>query len=146
MARDKRPTSRIVALLDGGEADEQVIELSCLLARQRQATLFLVRPIVVERSLPLDATMPEASAAAQAVLARARRTAERYSCDVETRELKTRDAAGALIDEAADLGCDLIVLGVAGEGHGANSPQVIAEQVMHQAPCPVWVYRQRPGH
>ena len=143
MASDKPQTNRIIALIDGGPADEPVIEMACLLARHKEAQLYIVRAIMVERTLPLDASLPEASQGARAVLVRAQRAAARYQCAAQTRELRTRDIATALVDEAADLGCNVIVLGFAGEQRGIGSPMAIAEQVMRHAACPVWVYRGR---
>ena len=142
---DERPkTCRLIVLLSGGPADEPVIEMACLLARQKGAQLYLVHPVVVERSLPLDAAMPEATERARVGLDRGRQLAARHGCPAQARELRTRDVAAALVDEAADLGCDEIVLSVTEGQRGIGSPLAIAEQILRQAPCPVWLYRGKP--
>lgn len=144
MPSEKQRTCRLIVLLSGGPADEPVVEMACLLARQRGAQLYLVHAILVERSLALDAPLPEAVERARTALDRAQRVAAAQGCPAQTRELRTRDVAAALVDEAADLGCDEIVLGVAGEQRGMAAPLAIAEQVLRQAPCPVWIYRGHP--
>lgn len=140
MAQDNAMT-RVIALVTGGALDEPMIEMACLLARRQRAQLFLVAALVVERTLRLDAPLAEASGQAHLALERAQAVAARMGCAAETRELRTRDVATALVDEAADLGCDHIVMGFSGEARG--SAWMLVEQVLRNAPCSVWVYRSR---
>ncbi len=134
-------TTRVVALVTGDAVDEPMIEMACMLARRQNAQLFMVAALVVERSLPLDAPLTEAAAQVRRALERAKSIASCMGSVAETRELRTRDVAAALVDEAADLGCDHIILGFAGEARGPG--WTVAEQVLRNAPCSVWLHKLR---
>ena len=135
---------RILVPVNGGALDEQTVQLAAETAQRTGGDLTLVSVVVVDRTLPLDAELPEAVAKAEAALDRAERIADRCGVTHTSELLQARATGPAIVDEARTRGVDLIVLGIAyrkrfGEFYlGQTTPFVL-----EHAPCRTWVVREK---
>jgi nucleotide-binding universal stress UspA family protein len=103
---------RAVIGLSGGPTDALVVRLACDLARPDKAALVGVHVVEVDWSHDLADDVASGNEAASAVLDVAEGEAERNGCRMETSLLQARDVGAALVDEAAALGADLLIVGL----------------------------------
>jgi nucleotide-binding universal stress UspA family protein len=67
---------------------------------------------------------------------------------IVTREVRSGDVAGEVVDVARETQAGLIVMSSHGHRRQALALGSIAEKVLHAAPCPIWVVRgpTQPKH
>ncbi len=129
----------LVPLLDDPEP-ERAVELACRLAADDSATVVAAVVIEIPPLLPLDAHMLVEEAAARALLERAGATADRYGVRLLPRLVRTREAAGAIVDLVRSERAELVVLGASAHGRtgsAAGSLGASARRVLETAPCRV---------
>lgn len=154
-AKDERGTEKTVAG-PGTEGDIEVIvsdkqlvrelvPLACLLAKKARSRIHLISIIEVPRTLPLAASLKQEVQQAEALLAEALTLTEKAGCDAEAEVVQVREAAPAIIDEARDHHCGLIIL-----GQGPNTDHrmhndvgKVIPYVLTHAPCRVWVIQDQ---
>jgi APA family basic amino acid/polyamine antiporter len=102
---------RLVVPIVGTEESEQALGLAFHLAADKGATVTAVTVIEVPLELPLDAALPEAEAAANAMLDDARAAGELRGVRVVTRLVRDRDAGEAIVRETASRQAEIVVLG-----------------------------------
>jgi len=136
-------TGDIAVVVDGKKLDIELVRLACLMAKRARRKVHLVHVIEVPRTLPLKATLTQESEQADKLLNEALAVAEEAGCDAVAEVVQARDAGPAIVDEAKDHSCALIMLGSVrhtNKGHttqnelGKTIPFVLAN-----APCRVWV-------
>lgn len=103
---------RAVLGLNGGPTDPLVVRLGCRLVHEQHADLIAVHVVEVDWSHDLSQDISSNNDAAAAVLDRAEAIAEKAGVRLQTALLQARDVGAALVDEASELGADLIVLGL----------------------------------
>jgi nucleotide-binding universal stress UspA family protein len=103
---------RAVIGLSGGPVDALVVRLACDLTRPFKAALVGVHVVEVDWTHDLAEDVASGNETASAVLDVAEGVAERNGCRMETSLLQARDVGAALVDEAAALGADLLVVGL----------------------------------
>jgi nucleotide-binding universal stress UspA family protein len=89
---------------------------------------------------PLDEEIPEEDEKAAASLAEARLLGADHGVEVETKTVRARSIGQAIVEQATELGVDLIVLGSSPRWRRQSrffSPTV--EYVLKKAPCEVLV-------
>ena len=91
---------------------ERAVELACRLGGEQKAELILVYVIEVPRTLPLDASLPEADMQAKEALKEAEEIAVRHGFKPELRIGRAREAGDKIIRVAKDLDVDVIVMGI----------------------------------
>jgi nucleotide-binding universal stress UspA family protein len=135
---------RAVIALNGSPSDARVVRLVAEQARLAKAELIAVHVVEIDWTLPLDTDIASRSETVQQVLDSAEAVAEESKQRLEPVLLQARDVGAAIVDEAAERGADLIVLGVpfrtrfGGEfAIGRTIPYVL-----QSAPCAVWVVRE----
>ena len=135
---------RAVIALNGSPSDARIVRLVAEQARLAKAELIAVHVVEIDWTLPLDTDIASRSEAVQQVLDSAEAVAEESKQRLEPVLLQARDVGAAIVDEAAERGADLIVLGVpfrtrfGGEfAIGRTIPYVL-----QNAPCAVWVVRE----
>ncbi len=135
---------RILVPVNGSDLDAEAVQLAAGTAQRTGGELILVSIVVVDRTLPLDADLPEAVSKAEAALDRAERVADRYHVTHTSELLQARATGPAIVDEARSRNADLIVLGISyrkrfGEFYlGQTTPFVL-----EYAPCRTWVVREK---
>ena len=107
------PFKRAVLALNGGPTDELVVRYACELARSGHGEVIAMHVVEVDWSRDLAEDVSSDNVEASAILDRAEAIAEKYRVGVQTELLQARDVGAALVDEAAELRADTIVLGLA---------------------------------
>lgn len=146
LGRDQKrlpDAERILVPVRGEPADQQALLLAGEIARHTKGTLYIVYIIEVPRTLPLHASSETELDRAESILSQMEGICERQHIRAETELLQARQAGPAVVDEAAERGVDLIIIGMSykrryGEFTLGNSIPYILEH----ASCPVWVLRE----
>lgn len=134
---------RVLVPTDGSQASLEAVEFACALVRRTKGQVLVVHVIEVPRALPLDADMAERVQRGEEILAAAEGVADQADYRVEADLLQAREAAHAVVDEAAEQGADAIILGV--EYHrpfGEFQLGSTTQYVLKNARCLVLVRRQ----
>jgi nucleotide-binding universal stress UspA family protein len=135
---------KILVSVIGTKADEEAIKLACRLAKKDKAKIWVVYVITIKRSLPLEAEIESETKKAEEILDHAERVAEEEDYEAETDVIQAREAGLAIVDEAAERGVDLIMLGVPYKRRfGQFSLGTVVPYVLTNAPCRVILYRER---
>src|SRR5213080_2720476 len=136
-------TGDIAVVVEGKKLDNELVRLACLMAKKAKRKVHLVHIIEVPRTLPLKAVLTKESEHADKLLTDALTIADEAGCEAVAEVVQTRDAGPAIVDEAKDHGCALILLGLvrnAQKGHGmGNDLGRTVPFVLANAPCRVWV-------
>ena len=134
---------KILVPIIGTEADEEAMKLACRLAKKDRGKIWAVYVITVQRTLPLDAEVEPEIKKAEDILDHMEMVAEEQDYEVETDVLQAREAGPAIIDEAAERGVDLILIGVKYKRRfGQFSLGNVVPYVLKNSPCPVILYHQ----
>ena len=135
-------TGDIAVIVEGKKLDNELVRLACLMAKKAKRKVHLVHIIEVPRTLPLKAVLTKESEQADRLLTKALSIAEDSGCEAVAEVVQARDAGPAIVDEAKDHGCALVMLGlvrnslhkVPNNDLGKTIPYVLTN-----APCRVWV-------
>jgi len=134
---------KILVSVTGTEIDDEALRLACRLAKKDKAKIWAVYVIAVKRSLPLEAEIESEIKKAESVLDRAQTVAEEEDYEVETDVLQAREAGPAIVDEAAERGVDLILMGISYKRlFGQFSLGTAVPYVLTNAPCRVILYHE----
>ena len=106
------PFRRAVLGLNGGATDELVVRFAAEIARTYKAQLCALHIVEVDWSHDLEEDVSSGNVEASAILDRAEAIAEKYHVRVESELIQARDVGAALVDEAAALDADTIILGL----------------------------------
>jgi nucleotide-binding universal stress UspA family protein len=138
----------IAVIVDGKKLDNELVRLACLMAKRAKRKVHLVHIIEVPRTLPLKATLTKESEYADKLLNESLAIADEAGCEAVAEVVQTRDAGPAIVDEAKDHGCALIMLGLVRnmhKGHGTGSDLgKTVPYVLANAPCRVWLVQDPP--
>jgi nucleotide-binding universal stress UspA family protein len=104
--------ARAVLGLNGGPTDPLVVGAAGRLGKQARTEVIAVHVIEVDWMHDLADVVPGSQQRASEVLDRAEAQAERSGLTLKTTLLQARDVGAAIVDEAAAVGADLIVLGL----------------------------------
>jgi K+-sensing histidine kinase KdpD len=136
-------TGDIAVIVDGKKLDNELVRLACLMAKRAKRKVHLVHIIEVPRTLPLKATLTKESEYADKLLNEAMVIADEAGCEAVAEVVQTRDAGPAIVDEAKDHACALIMLGLVRDTHKGQSVSNYLGKtipfVLAHAPCRVWV-------
>lgn len=136
--------SKILVPVKGHAVDDQVIRLACITARQYKAKVSVLHVIEMRRSLPLEAENAPEIQHAEEILEHVSQVAREAGYQVQTELLQARAVAPVLLEEAADRGSDLIIMGV------PYRPPLeefyigsTVRYILKNAVCPVWLCREQ---
>src|SRR5437763_13465927 len=101
----------IAVIVDGKKLDNELVRLACLMAKRARRRVHLVHVIEVPRTLPLKAVLTKESEYADKLLTEALAIAEEAGCDAVAEVVQAREAGSAIVEEARDQNCALILLG-----------------------------------
>jgi nucleotide-binding universal stress UspA family protein len=135
---------RAVLGLNGGPTDPMVVKLGCELARPHKAELVAIHVVEVDWTRELSEEIATANEAASAVLDMAEALAEKHGQSLEPELLQARDVGAAIVDEAASLEADLIILGLPYRKRFGGDFAIgrTVPYVFQNAPCGVLVARE----
>ena len=135
--------SKILVPVTGTKADDEAIRLACRLAKKNKAKIWAVYVITVKRSLPIEAEIETETRKAEEILDNTEKVAEEEDYEVTTDVLQAREAGLAIVDEAAEQGVDLILMGIPYKRHfGQFSLGTVVPYVLINAPCRVILYHE----
>lgn len=136
----------ILVATDFSECAEQALDYAVALAGKLEAKIHLLNVIVIpamaipEVGVAVTSTLMDSTVRTQQA-GLDKLVSQRAPANIETM-LRTGDARDVIIDEARELGADLIVMGTHGR-RGVRRALIgsIAESVVRTAPCPVLTIR-----
>jgi nucleotide-binding universal stress UspA family protein len=105
--------NRILVPMKLGVIGEEMIATAVKLAQDHGAEVIALHAIRVPLELPLDAPMFEEEERAEASIAEAKLLGSDHGVRVEGVTIRTRSIGNSIVDQAKELGADLIVLGSA---------------------------------
>jgi K+-sensing histidine kinase KdpD len=133
-------TGDIAVVLAGDKLDSNLVYLGCQMARGARRKVHLLHVIEVPRALALPAVLAKEFERADELLNAAIHLAVKIGCEAGACVIQARDAGCAIVDEARDHRCSLLLIGlVRSKKHilqddlGKTIPYVLAH-----APCKVW--------
>ena len=135
---------RVVVALNGGPSDARIVRLAAEATRESKGELIAIHVVEIDWTLPLDADIAGRSEEVQRVLDTAETAAEAFKQPLEPVLLQARDVGAAIVDEAAERGADLIVLGVPFRTRfgGEFAIGQTIPYVLQNAPCTVLIVRE----
>jgi K+-sensing histidine kinase KdpD len=130
-----------IAVVIGGETlDSNLVYLGCQMAKGAKRKVHLVHIIEVPRSLPLKAVLEKESDRADKLLGSAMEIAERVGCEAVAEVVQARDAGPAIVDEAKDHNCSLVLIGLTRQTtRTTNDLGKTVPYVLANAQCRVWL-------
>jgi nucleotide-binding universal stress UspA family protein len=136
--------THIVVPIVGNPEDEVAIGLAAMFGKRNKAKVTAVYVVEVKRSLPIDSELPAESEQGQRLLDQAEEMARHLDCMVDVDLLQARAAGPAIVDEAAALHADLIIMGLPYHARfGSYRLGETSNYVLSHATCRVWLVRDR---
>ncbi|HEU5226972.1 MAG TPA: universal stress protein [Ktedonobacteraceae bacterium] len=132
-------TGDIAIVIGGDKLDFNLVYLGCQMAKGAKRKVHLVHVIEVPRALPLKAVLTNESERADHLLHSAMEIAERVGCEAIAEVVQARDAGTAIVDEAKDHHCALLLIGFVRSDSKTNNLGKIVPYVLANAPCRVWL-------
>jgi nucleotide-binding universal stress UspA family protein len=134
--------SHVLVPVSGGKSDAHALKIVSRLIEPRDAEVTAVYVIEVAQSLPLDAELPDEIDRGEKALETAEGVAKSFcgsKCDFFTTDLlQARSAGAAIVDEAIDRHCDLIVMTAkCCSVHGKRNVSETVSYVLKNASCEV---------
>ena len=130
--------------IDKSPASQHGLELACRLAgATKGGRVHVVYVVEVNRRLPIDADLPQATEEGEHAIADAEGAVRKHKIICDGEILQARDTGHAIVDEAVELGVDSIVLGVMRREQEGGPLDLgkTADYVLRHAPCDVVVVR-----
>lgn len=132
--------------IDGSRAAMHALGATCGIARRSHASVAALHVIEVPRSLPVEAELPVEFERGEAILAEAEALGRRLDVSVAGQILQARSAGVAVVDEAAALEADAIVIGLDYyRPYGKFELGQVPLYVLGNAHVLVWVIRYPTG-
>ncbi len=140
-------TGDIAVVIAGEKLDANLVYIGCQMAKGAKRKVHLVHVIEVPRALPLNATLTQESERADKLLKSALELAERVGCDAVAEVVQARDAGSAIVEEAKDHHCSLILIGQVRHGTRQLDMGKTVSYVLANSPCRVWLVQDpNPVH
>src|SRR2546421_6602400 len=141
-------TGDVAVVVCGDKLDTNLVHLGCQMAKGAKRRVHLVHVIEVPRALPLKAVLAQESERADKLLQSAMDIAERIGCEAVAEVVQARDAGSAIVDEAKDHHCALLLIGLVRSGCKADKDLgKTVPYVLANAPCRVWLVQDpAPQH
>jgi nucleotide-binding universal stress UspA family protein len=137
---------KILVPTSGTLYSERGIELACRLGEEQKAEVYLVTVIEVPRTLPLEASLPDAEAKAEDIIKRGGEIVSLRGLPAKGEVKRGRVAGEEIIRVAKDWDADLIVMGIRSEIRMAQ--EILgrtSDLVLRRAPCEVILNKLSAG-
>ncbi len=135
----------IVVVIGSEKLDFDLVNLGCRMAKSAKRKVHLVYVIEVPRTLPLKAVLEQDSERANKLLGSALQIAERIGCEAIAEVVQARDAGSAIVEEAKDHHCALILIGSTRRANQGNDIGKTIPYILTHAPCRVWLVQDPPS-
>jgi nucleotide-binding universal stress UspA family protein len=150
MGKQTADFQRILVPVSGAACDAHAIKIVSRLIEPKRAEVTAVYVIEVAQSLPLDAELPDeidrGERALQSAESVARQLCGSRNDFISTDLLQARSAGAAIVDEASERQCDLIVMtSSCTEIHGKRHVSETVSYVLKNAPCEVMLLSVPPS-
>ena len=133
-------TGDIAIVICGEKLDSNLVHLGCQMAKGAKRKVHLVHVIEVPRSLPLKAVLSQESERANKLLNFALEVATKVGCEAIAEVVQARDAGSAIVEEAKDHHCSLLLIGLVRDGKPISTDiSKTVQYVLAHAPCRVWL-------
>lgn len=149
-----RPAKRrnILISVSGTKLDQELVSLACQIAREKRdrkniaTSVVAVYGIQVPQTLPIDAEMTEETREANTALDTAQKVAAGTHTTIEPEIIQSRHYGQSLVEEADSHECALLILGLPYRmtRSGRFEMGEVAEYVLKNASCRVWIVRGQP--
>jgi K+-sensing histidine kinase KdpD len=144
-ALGQNATGDIAVVIGNEKLDLDLVNLGCRMAKSAKRKVHLVHVIEVPRALPLKTELKNESERANKLLGSALQIAERIGCDAVAEVVQARDAGSAIVEEAKDHNCALILIGLTRRNNQGNDIGKTVPYVLTHAPCRVWLVQDAPS-
>ena len=133
----------VLVLVTGGQTDSSAVSHAASLVRETRGRLIILYVIQVDRSMPLDAEIPEQVSRAEQALNRAELAASLQRNVVEAEMLQAREIGAAIVHEAAVRDVDAVVISTGySKTNGKFSLGPDIHYVLEFAACNVLLLRE----
>ena len=144
-ALGEKATGDIAVVICGEKLDQNLVYLGCQMAKGAKRKVHLVHVIEVPRALPLKAVLTNESERADKLLMGAMEIADKVGCEAVAEVVQARESGPAIVDEAKDHHCALILIGLVRQvtkpGHDFGKT---VQYVLANSPCRVWLVQDPP--
>lgn len=123
----------------GGGKETESVQAACEFAKLHGATLTVIHILDIPISMPLDAKLPHRTLLAQAILNRAEAIAQEQDLVIETQIIRARAIHTSVLELIHKEKFDLLVLGSEKGKKARTKLSYLAEKLMKEAPCRVWI-------
>jgi nucleotide-binding universal stress UspA family protein len=132
----------------GGQGiDAETVRLASRMTDPHGGKLYAVHIIEVNRSLPLGAVLDDVVERGEKILDEVEQLVAQSQLPVETELVQARDTGPAIVDEAAEWGADLIVMGLPYKRRfGEFNMGKTVPYVLKNATCRVMLFREHREH
>ena len=144
-ALGQNATGDIAVVIGREKLDFDLVSLGCRMAKSAKRKVHLVHVIEVPRALPLKAVLEQESDRANKLLGSALQIVERIGCEAVAEVVQTRDAGSAIVEEAKDHNCALILIGSTRRPNQGNDIGKTIPYVLTHATCRVWLVQDPPS-
>jgi nucleotide-binding universal stress UspA family protein len=138
---------RILVPIGNNAESEKAMDVACRIAKTRSGVITAVAVVEVPAQLPINAHMIDEEKRAHQLLERAAAIADSYGVGFLPRRVRARDAAAAILEQAARGGSEIIVLGAPRKRLTKRAPLIFGttvEHVLKRAPCRVMLIGAAP--
>ena len=126
---------KILVPIRGG-ANSDIIQAACEFAKAHKAIIVAATVIEVPFSLNLNAPLSRRMVGIEKMLKKAEAVAREFGVPMELELLRSRSAAGAILELIEEQDFDLVVL-----GSGPRGLSPVIERVLREAPCRTWILK-----
>jgi K+-sensing histidine kinase KdpD len=138
-------TGDIAVVIGNEKLDFDLVRLGCRMAKSAKRKVHLVHVIEVPRTLPLKADLKKESEKADKLLSSALQIAEHIGCEAIAEVVQAREAGSAIVEEAKDHNCALILIGLTRRNNQGGDIGKTVPYVLTHAPCRVWLVQDPPS-
>ncbi|HEY4912751.1 MAG TPA: universal stress protein [Candidatus Dormibacteraeota bacterium] len=149
MADHAHPTAskKVLVAVGGQGIDAETVRLASRMTDPHGGKLYAVHIIEVNRSLPLGAVLDDVVERGEKILDEVEQLVAQSQLPVETELVQARDTGPAIVDEAAEWGADLIVMGLPYKRRfGEFNMGKTVPYVLKNATCRVMLFREHREH
>ena len=138
-AKEAGPRNVLVALA-GNSMDDDLVRMACTMAKGGKGHVIAITVVEVPRTLPLDAIVEGNDS--ERLLDSAIALAQAMNVEIEAEVVQAREAGPAIVDEANDRACRLILMGLVPRSRfGQFDLGKTVPYVLEHAKGRVWVVR-----